>query len=450
MKEIWRGSPPKCKKCGNDSQSTHLWCQKCGDLIQLEYNFMRNEKPVKVDSIWSFNTLLPNFDSVYSLIEGNTPVFRLKQIDPVSGIHVKLENRNPTGSFRDRASSLILSHALSTHSKRIINSTTGSFGISLAAYCAGANLECVTFVPESTDLSKLALLKIYGSSINDSADSIEELTEHAKSYAKTNGGYLPLPSDNILMIEGQKTIGLELTLQLPDLESIIVPRGSGSLIYSIYKGYEDALACGWIDSIPKIYAVGLQDSEIHHVVESLEYRQPKLLKQVEFITKKTKSKEIAINPVEMIDMALLLAKTNGLFIDPGSASVLSAANLLAEKDEIDIDSTCLILSGTGFSSMNIFSSHLRETQKAVWVLSDGSTTKFEIMSLICENKANYGYAIWKALGKKQSLQSIYQHLNDIEEKGYIYFEEQGKKKKIVASKKGIEWYNGMKDLINKI
>jgi threonine synthase len=450
VNEIWHGTPPKCKKCGSESNTTHLWCQKCGDLIELEYNYKNIQKPENIESIWSFKSLFPNFETSYSLIEGNTPIFKIKRMDPISGIHVKLENRNPTGSFRDRASSLIISHALSLKSKKIVNSTTGSFGISLAAYCAGANLECVTFVPESTDLSKLALLKIYGSSINDSADSIEELTEHAKTYAKDNGGYLPLPSDNLLMIEGQKTIGLELALELPNLENLIIPRGSGSLIYSIYRGYADALECGWIDSIPKFYPVGLQESEIHHVVESLEYRQPKLLKQVEFITKNTNSKEITINPVEMIDMALLLAKTNGLFIDPGSASVISAANLLAEKDEIDIDSTCLILSGTGFSSMNIFSSHLRETQKAIWGLSDGSTTKFEIMSLICENKANYGYAIWKALGKKQSLQSIYQHLNDIEEKGYIYFEEQGKKKKIVASKKGIEWYNGMKDLINKI
>ena len=450
MNKFCRRSPLICKKCGNESETTDLWCQKCGDLLELEYNWSEIQKPENIASIWSFENLIPHFPTQYSMLEGSTPIFGLKQMDPLSGIHVKLEMRNPTGSFRDRASSLIISHALSVQSKKIVNSTTGSFGISLAAYCAGAGLQCVTFVPESTDLSKLALLKIYGSTINDSADSIEELTEHAKIFAKENNGYLPLPNDNILMIEGQKTIGLELALQMPKLEYVIVPRGSGSLVYSLYRGYTNALSCGWIDSIPKIYPVGLQNSEIHHVVESLEYRHPKLLKQVELIIKKTKSKEITINPVEMIDMALLLAKTNGLFIDPGSASVLSAANLLVEKDEIDIDSTCLLLTGSGFSSLNVFTSHLRETQKAVWGLSEGSTTKFEIMSLICENKANYGYAIWKALGKKQSLQSIYQHLNDIEEKGYIYFEEQGKKKKIVASKRGTEWYNGMKELINKI
>ena len=440
----------RCSKCGESFCIPYMWCPKCSSLIEIVKDIIDVPKPTSISSIWDFQSFLPKFDSTYSMLEGNTPIIQFKRMDPISGIHVKLENRNPTGNFRDRASSLIISDALSSGKKKIINSTTGSFGISLAAYCAGAGLESLTYVPESTELSKFALLKIFGSKIIDSAESVEDLVNMAREEANYSNAYLPLPNENLLMIEGQKTMSLEIALQNPKIENIILPRGSGSLVYSVYQGFKDALSAGWIDEIPTLYTVALESSEIHHMVEALEYKKPKLLKYVEKIIKSTKGKEIAIDPMIMVENAVLLAKREGLFIDPGSASVITAANMLKEKDEINLSTTCVILTGSGTSSMNVFTSYLRESQKAIWGISEGSTTKFEIMALITENKANYGYAIWKALGKKQSLQSIYQHLNDIERKGYIVLEEQGKKKKIVATKKGNEWYKGMKDLLNNI
>lgn len=83
------------------------------------------------------------------------------------------------------------------------------------------------------------------------------------------------------------------------------------------------------------------------------------------------------------------------------------------------------------NALNIFASKLRGIKKAVWGLSEKSTTKFEILDLISRKKANHGYAIWKALGKRKSLQSIYQHLNELEEKNLISSKIKGKTKNII-------------------
>ncbi|MCK5141268.1 MAG: helix-turn-helix transcriptional regulator, partial [Candidatus Heimdallarchaeota archaeon] len=85
----------------------------------------------------------------------------------------------------------------------------------------------------------------------------------------------------------------------------------------------------------------------------------------------------------------------------------------------------------------------------VWGLSESSTTKFEILNLIAGKKADYGYSIWISLGKNQSLQSIYQHLTELEEKGLIApGEKEVKRKHYELTKKGLETLDNMRNLID--
>ena len=94
---------------------------------------------------------------------------------------------------------------------------------------------------------------------------------------------------------------------------------------------------------------------------------------------------------------------------------------------------------------------MRGKKKVVWGLSESSTTKFEIINLIAEEKAVYGYSIWEALGKNQSLQSIYQHLTELENRGIIFVSSRtSKRKQYVLSSKGLETLEKMRDLIDFI
>ncbi|MBA7546897.1 hypothetical protein ES705_39298 [subsurface metagenome] len=101
--------------------------------------------------------------------------------------------------------------------------------------------------------------------------------------------------------------------------------------------------------------------------------------------------------------------------------------------------------------MNIFASQLRGHQKAVWGLSQSSTTKFEILNFIANNKANYGISIWNSLGKSPTKQSIYQHLNQLEKKGLIsVIEPKMKQKKYKITRKGLETIERMRALIDYV
>ncbi|QEE16251.1 pyridoxal-phosphate dependent enzyme [Promethearchaeum syntrophicum] len=439
---------PTCNECGQEFNEPFLWCPHCNNLISIQPIKGPQKSKINLKSMWSLNPFLPKFSEIASLVEGNTPIIQIRNIPEIKDVNIKLEFRNPTSSFRDRASSLIVSDALSKKSKEIIGASTGSFSISLAAYASQAALKSTTFIPGNLDLSKIEQLKMYGTKIIDTNKNLDEAIKSAKNYTLEKKGYFPIPNDNLLTIEGQKTIGLELILQLKDIDNVIIPRGSGTLLLSIYRGFEDAIESGWISKFPKIFAVSLKSSSSSHFAESLEMKAPPLINQIKKIIKKTHGKEISIDALDMIKDASEVAMKEGLFIEPASASVISAAKNLTPKD-INPQKTVAILTGSGLNALNKFAFRMRNLKKTVWGLSETSTRRFEILNIIAENKnTTHGYAIWASLGKKKTIQSIYHHLDSLNQDGLIKFQEVGNTKKCIITNKGIDILNKMREIID--
>ncbi|MHA1512237.1 MAG: pyridoxal-phosphate dependent enzyme [Promethearchaeota archaeon] len=447
MMELQWVKKPKCNECGQEIIEPYLWCPHCNNLISIQPIKGPQKSEINLKSMWSLKSFLPKFSNIISLVEGNTPIIQIKNIPEIKNLNVKLEFRNPTSSFRDRASSLIVSDALSKKSNEIIGASTGSFSISLAAYTSHAALKSTAFIPRNLELSKIEQLKMYGTKIVDTNKNLDEAIKSAKNYALEQKGYFPTPNDNILTIEGQKTIGLELILQLADIENVIIPRGSGTLILSIFRGFEDAIESGWISKYPKIFAVSLKSTSSSHIAESLEMKAPPLLDHIKKILKKTEGRELQIDAVDMIKDAIEVAKKEGLFIEPASASVISAAKELALKG-IDLRTTVGILTGSGLNALNKFAFQMRNLKKTVWGLSETSTRRFEILNLIAEKNATHGYAIWVSLGKKKTIQSIYHHLDSLNHDGLIEFQEVGNTKKCIITNKGQDMLNKMREIID--
>lgn len=447
---MWKENPT-CENCNRVLQDPFLRCPECQEMVTISPIAGPRIEDVHLQTMWSLSEFLPLFPKPVSLFEGNTPTVVIKNIKKYEQLNLKLEFRNPTGSFRDRALSLIVSDAIRLKNNSIVGASTGSFGISLAAYSAKAGLQTTNIVPHNLELSKIEQMKIFGSKVIEYGDSVSEATEKAQAVSTKENSYLATPDTNLLTIEGQKTISLELALQLPNINTVIAPRGGGSLIFSIYRGFQDAYRSGWIESIPAIYAVSLEKSKVSHLAESLNIKKPFLLNEVKEVLKNTKGHEIEIKADAMIDSAMLLAKEEGLFIEPASASVLVAAEKLISTGKIVSENSVAILSGSGFNALNVYASQMRGKKKVVWGLSESSTTKFEIINLIAEEKAIYGYSIWEALGKTQSLQSIYQHLTELENRGIItVFSRTAKRKQYAISSKGLETLEKMRDLIDFI
>ncbi len=438
-----------CQKCGSLRIGNSLRCSICNNLISITPIQGPSKSNITLTSMWSLRDFLPDYSNPISLHEGNTPLLKVKNLRNLLELSLKLEFRNPTGSFRDRASSLIISDAVKNKSSQVVGASTGSFSISLSAYAAKAGIKSQNVIPQNLELSKIEQMKIYGSKVIEMGDSVEESIAEAKRLSNEANTYLATPENNILAIEGQKTLGLEIALQKEFFDALIIPRGSGSLIYSIYRGLEDALASGWIEELPRIYAISLEKTKSAYMAESLEIEQPFLLEEVRETIKFSKGKEIEIDAQQMIEEALNLSRKEGLFIEPASASVLAAADKLIKEKEINPQHSVAILSGSGFNALNIYATQLRDRRKVVWGLSESSTTKFEILNLISEGKATYGISLWESLGRAKSKQSIYQHLNELQEKGLIVLSKQDTKiKEFKVTKKGFETLEKMRDLID--
>ena len=447
---MWK-EKPHCNKCDLEYTESFLRCSECNSLLVISPIQGPAINNISLLSMWSLKEFLPKFDKIITLAEGNTPLVQISRDKVLQGLNAKLEFRNPTGTFRDRACSLILSDAVQKNAKSIVGASTGSFSISLAAYAAKAGIESKNVVPHNLELSKIEQMKIYGGTVIEKGETVDEAIRESETISIKEKAYFATPEQNILTIEGQKTIGLEIALQSKEIESIIVPRGSGSLIFSIYRGFEDAKESGWINKIPRVYSISLEKSKIAHLAESLEIKKPYMIEEVQKLVKETDGREIEIDAGVMIDEALTLAKQEGLFIEPSSASVLAAARILTDDKDIKPTKTAAILTGSGFNALNIYAAQLRGKKKVVWGLSESSTTKFEILNLIAGKKATYGYSIWESLGKSQSLQSIYQHLNELTEKGLISeVVSEKKRKEFELTKKGFETIEKMRDLIDYI
>ncbi|MBA7554365.1 hypothetical protein ES705_46980 [subsurface metagenome] len=136
-----------CEKCKTIANTTQLWCEKCKELNKVQPIEACSYSNYELSTMWSLNDFLPQFSKIMTLSEGNTPCTKISRDKPIKDLILKLEFRNPTGSFRDRAASVIVSDALNKKQKKIVGASTGSFNISLAAYSAKAGIKSTNILP---------------------------------------------------------------------------------------------------------------------------------------------------------------------------------------------------------------------------------------------------------------------------------------------------------------
>ncbi len=172
------------------------------------------------------------------------------------------ETRNPTLSYKDRASFLVALKAKELRINEISTASTGNAGSSLAGICSRLGLTSHIFVPSSIPKAKRIQIQSYGANIylvdgtyDDAFDICLEISKE-KNWFNRNTAYNPLT------IEGKKSAAYDIFIssqgKLPDV--IFVPVGDGVIISGIYKGFYDLKKLGWIEKIPKLIAVQAEGS----------------------------------------------------------------------------------------------------------------------------------------------------------------------------------------------
>ncbi|MDQ3878866.1 MAG: threonine synthase [Actinomycetota bacterium] len=210
---------------------------------------------------------------IVTLDEGDTPLIYSERISTEVGTEVwfKYEGLNPTGSFKDRGMTLAISKALEEGSQAVICASTGNTSASAAAYAARAGMACGVLIPQgNVALGKLAQALVHGARVLEIEGNFDAALELTKEMSRTHRVTL-VNSVNPYRVEGQKTAAFEIVEALgraPDLH--VMPVGNAGNITAYWRGYNEARAHGWSQSLPRMFgfqAQGANPIVIGHAID---------------------------------------------------------------------------------------------------------------------------------------------------------------------------------------
>ena len=188
-----------------------------------------------------------------SLGEGGTPLSQLAL--PGRTIYLKNEQLNPTGSFKDRGTSVLISALTAEGVTQAVEDSSGNAGASFAAYASRAGWGAKVFVPDYAAGPKRKQIEAYGAEVVRVLGPRSAATEAALAEVKAGSVYAShvyLPHG----MAGMATIAFELYEQLGQQPgAILLPVGQGSLLLGLYRGFQALRRAGRIDDLPKLIAV---------------------------------------------------------------------------------------------------------------------------------------------------------------------------------------------------
>jgi threonine synthase len=209
---------------------------------------------------------------------GFTPVIdspRLAQRLGIRQILLKDEGRNPTGSFKDRSSSVGVCHALQVGAKTIACASTGNAASSLAGHAALAGMPAYIFVPHTAPEPKVAQLQVFGATVFAVNSSYDAAYDLCTDVCREFGWYNRNCAINPVLVEGKKTAGLEIAEQSSDFggvpDWVAVSVGDGCTVAGIWKGLSTMHELGLIDRLPRL--LGVQASEVNPIDYALKHGQ---------------------------------------------------------------------------------------------------------------------------------------------------------------------------------
>ena len=261
-----------CLRCGRQyRRGLDGPCPRCGPegVLDIRFDVRRARRYInrrslarRPQNLWRYRELLPlpSGCRLPPLEPGWTPVTeapRLARWAGVRRLRLKDEGRNPTASFKDRASAVAIARALVRRARVVACASTGNAASSLAGAAASVGLRCVIFVPDFAPEPKVAQLLIFGARVIRVRGSYDETWELCQRACTAYGWYNRNAAVNPSLVEGKKTCGHEIGEQsgsdLPDWVAVSV--GDGCTLAGIWKGLEEMRELGLIPRLPRMLGV---------------------------------------------------------------------------------------------------------------------------------------------------------------------------------------------------
>lgn len=322
-----------------------------------------------VNSLWRYQAALPvAISEPISLGEGRTPLVAQKWHDDQRPLF-KLDYLNPTGSFKDRGTSVMLSYLRERGITSVVEDSSGNGGASVAGYGAAGDLKVKILAPASTSPGKIAQVRAFGADVQLVSGPREASQDEAIRQASDDVFYA---SHNwqAFFLQGTKTLAYELWedlgFQVPD--HVILPVGAGSSLLGCWLGFRELLTAGQIDKMPKLYAAQPRNCSpldasftadtsqpvpreiLPTIAEGTSIAHPLRLMQMVEGLRDTEGASVAVTESEIVD-ALRTLCARGLFVEPTSAIAAAAYTRLLTQGTIAArDQTVVLLSGSGLKA----------------------------------------------------------------------------------------------------
>ncbi len=329
-----------CRSCNTQYPANDLrWKCDCGGLLDLicPTAFSPGTMANRPKTLWRYREALPidSSDSLVSFDEGYTPLSAI-EIDK-KPLLVKQEHLFPTGSYKDRGATLLISQARALGVDRVVEDSSGNAGAAIAAYAARAGMACDIYVPESTSPAKLAQIQLYGATLHRIPGSREDTAQAVQQAAQKH--FYASHVWNPYFFHGTKTFAYEIWEQLgyraPD--ALLIPTGNGTLLIGAYIGFCDLKQHGLIDKLPRLVAVQAQrccpiafqwDSTFHAeqgdtMAEGIAITKPARAEHMLEAIRNSQGSVITVSDEETIVALKQMAKM-GFYIEPTSATAIAA------------------------------------------------------------------------------------------------------------------------------
>ena len=364
-----------CPKCGKADEN-----QPLKGVLQIEYDYdsikqiISKEDFLKLESgkFWLYPELWPldNYKidrSILSRLALPSSTILDYQIDG-NKFSVLDETRNPTLSYKDRASSLVALKAIELGITEIAAASTGNAGSSLAGICARLGLTSHIYVPKNIPNAKRIQIEAYGANLVVVDGDYDFAFDKCLEESKTNNWYNRNTAYNPLTIEGKKSAAYDIFIQsngnIPD--TIFVPVGDGVIIAGIHKGFSELYKLGWIENLPQLIGVQSEKSDAivryincgifkyqpaTTIADSISAGAPRNLYLAAEAIKESGGSAIAISDEDILQSQKDFLKATGVLCEPSSATTYAGYKRLLSEDKLQNKSVLLLITGNGLKDI---------------------------------------------------------------------------------------------------
>ncbi len=341
----------RCSLCNHEyaPHEVTYTCPKDGGNLDVILDYAAIQKSISPEtlhasqerSLWRYLPLLPVSDPEGYMTPlraaGWTRLFSPPRLRSRLGLHtlwIKDESRNPTASFKDRASAVVVARAQEIKAPVVVTASTGNAGAALAGMAAAIGQKAIVFAPRSAPPAKVAQLLIYGAQVLLVDGNYDQAFDLSIQASEEFGWYCRNTGYNPFTVEGKKTAALEIWEQLlitQTLErplAVFVSVGDGNIISGLHKGFKDLQALGWLEQMPRIFGIQAEGSA---AIANAYFAQTETITPV---SANTIADSISVDlPRDGVRAVRAAMQTNGAYLTVSDAEILAA---MAELGQVGI------------------------------------------------------------------------------------------------------------------